>query len=74
MHDDWDELLDDAQFTDNDPWQDRIQETSFMLHADQHPLTSFTNDTLSNVPTAVEHTLERLEAVEQAQKCLAKAQ
>jgi hypothetical protein len=72
--DNWDELLDAAEFAVNNAWQASVRNTPFMLNSGQHPLTPVTLDTDTHVPAAKAYTTQLREAVILARKCLEAAQ
>jgi hypothetical protein len=73
-HDDWDDLLDSAEFAINNAWQASIQNTPFFVNYGQHPLTPLTADVESAVPSAARFVRQRQETLERAKECLMRAQ
>ena len=72
--DDWDELLDAAEFALNNAWHESVRNTPFFLNSGQHPLTPASVDVDTKVPAAKAFTEDLHAAVDLAKASLLSAQ
>ena len=74
VQDDWDELLDCAEFAVNNAWQESIKNTPFFLNFGQHPRTPTGRSAVSQVPAANDFVNRLEQAVSTAKMSLLAAQ
>ena len=72
--DDWDELLDMAEFAINNSWHESVRNTPFYLNYGQHPLTPVSLHVDTQVPAAEHFSQGIQEVVQQAKRYMQAAQ